>query len=93
MKYRVYSYDVWGNEKDGYEVNDCFYSGETTKLHKGMTDNQIIKKLKKEGIINKWIKNHCVSISGEEEYSLYFEYKGRPEFELRAEREEREIES
>ena len=22
MKYRLYTYDVWGNSKDGYEVND-----------------------------------------------------------------------
>lgn len=24
----LYTYDVWGNPKDGYEVNDRFYQGE-----------------------------------------------------------------
>lgn len=25
--YRLYTYDVWGNAKDGYEVNDVFEQG------------------------------------------------------------------
>lgn len=27
--YQLYTYDVWGNEEDGFEVNDVFKTGET----------------------------------------------------------------
>ncbi|MBR1760239.1 MAG: hypothetical protein IJ741_03565 [Schwartzia sp.] len=27
MKYEIYLYDVWGNDEDGYEVNDVLPTG------------------------------------------------------------------
>lgn len=77
------SYDVWGNEKDGYEVNDAHYTGETFELSDTLTNKGIVTSLKRQGCIKKTAKNHCIKIDGEFEHSLYFEYKGRPEFELR----------
>jgi hypothetical protein len=81
--YKMVSYDVWGNDKDGFEVNAAHYTGEECELALGLTDKQLITALKKQGIIKKTAKNHCIEIDGEEMYSLYFNYRGRPEFELR----------
>jgi len=52
MKFAVYTYDVWGNRKDGYEVNDVCASGIEINLRR--TDNKsIINTLKKEDYIRK----------------------------------------
>lgn len=83
--YRLYNYDVWGNAKDGYDVNNVFNTGEVYELDDTWTDKQIISELKKQGAINKRAKNSLIRIDGEFEYSLYFEYKDKPEFELRKE--------
>lgn len=83
--YRLYSYDVWGNSRDGYEVNNVFRTGGVYELDDAWTDLQIIKELKKQGAIRKSVKNSLVRIDGEFEYSLYFEYRNKPEFELRKE--------
>lgn len=83
--YRLYDYDVWGNEKEGYTVNDCFRSCQTIDLDESWDDARIIKALKHAGIIKKGIRAKSIRIDGEMDYTLYFEYKDRPEFELRRE--------
>lgn len=83
--FRLYTYDVWGNARDGYEVNNVYGTGEVYSLDDNWTDKQIISELKKQGAIRKSVKNSLVRIDGEFEYSLYFEYRDKPEFELRKE--------
>jgi len=41
MKYNVCTLDVWGNENDGFEVNDSFKVG-TINLYAVSTDEQIL---------------------------------------------------
>ena len=83
MKYEYISYDVWGNDEDGYEVNQAFHTGEYVDIDP-MADNEgIVKNLQEQGFIRGAIEYDELRIDGEAEYSLYFEYKGRPEFELR----------
>ena len=85
MKFRLYDYDVWGNEKDGFNVNDVFKTSTTVELNEKMSDRQIVNALKKEWVIKKGVQFRSIDIDGDFEYALYFDYKGRPEFELRRE--------
>jgi hypothetical protein len=54
--YDVVSYDVWGNEKDGWEVNDSHKTGMTVELTDEPTDRQVIEALKEVGYVNKYAK-------------------------------------
>ena len=84
MKYEYISYDVWGNESDGYEVNQAFTTGQYVELDTDLTDAEILVSLIRQDFIPDTICFDAVNIDGEQEYSLYFEYGGKPEFELRA---------
>ena len=85
--YRFYSYDVWGNEEDGYEVNDVFRTTETVELddEKIQSDTELFKELKKQGFIDQpGVQSRHFETDGDEEI-IYLTYKGRPEGELRRE--------
>lgn len=88
-RYRLINYDVWGNEKDGFEINNQFYTNDYVEIPKGASDAEIISILKDEGIIKKGAKKESIEIDGEEGYSLRFTHRptGRPEFELRSKRD------
>jgi len=81
--YRVYSYDVWGNERDGYDVNDV-YRGDTVEIN---PDKDIVSELRKAGLIKKGIRSKSIGNDGEPGYTWYVtdNRNGRPEFELRFE--------
>ena len=93
MKMKWYDYDVWGNDKDGYEVNDIYaaligsslFNCENVYIDvlESDTDKQIVQKLKKSGWMKKTVKDSKVSIDGEIEYQLFIDYCGRPACELR----------
>jgi hypothetical protein len=87
MRYQLYTYDVWGNEKDGYEVNNIFSTNAIYELDENMTDKEIVKALKDQGLIKKGIHTSSIEIDGEMDYTLYFDdVKGghcKPDFELR----------
>jgi hypothetical protein len=51
--YEIIRYDVWGNEKDGFEVNDAHHTGVFVSLTKDASDEQIIRALKNEGYISR----------------------------------------
>lgn len=82
-RFRVYTYDIWGNEEGGFEVNDIFMTSEYVTLSDNMTDAEILHALEEEGIIISGIDHEKVEIDGEFDYALYFSYDDRPEFELR----------
>jgi hypothetical protein len=44
--YNVISYDVWGNLKDGYEVNQAFCTSHYIDVDDTDSDTAIIRKLK-----------------------------------------------
>ena len=76
-KYEIYDYDVWGNPKDGYEVNDVYSTGIEIEIPDEATDEQIIKQLKNVGFLRKGLHARSFSIDGEPEYSLYVESNAR----------------
>lgn len=41
QKWRWVSYDVWGNEEDGFQVNDEFKSGSVFDIPEGASDEEI----------------------------------------------------
>jgi hypothetical protein len=40
--YKLYTYDLWGNDKDGYTIND-YYAQEIYEISEDLTDDQIFK--------------------------------------------------
>ena len=45
MKYKLYTYDLWGNEEDGFIINDYYAHSDTFEIDENMTDEQIIELL------------------------------------------------
>lgn len=88
-RYQRINYDVVGNKRDGFEVNDARYTSEYVEIPEGASRDEIIRILKTEGIIDKSARKASIEIEGEEGYDLYFKHRptGRPEFELRVVRE------
>lgn len=76
---------MWGNERDGFEVNDVYPSRGSITIPVDATDDEIITALKKEGFIGRNIRASSIEIDGELEYTLYVNYAptSHPEYELR----------
>lgn len=82
MKYRLFTYDLWGNDKDGYQINDYYYQGIFT-LSPALTDKEIFKEIG----IKPQSQNHVEFDSIGDENTLYIISKknGKPICELRKE--------
>lgn len=81
VDYRLWTYDIWGNAKDGYEVNDRYRQG-IVALPKDATDDEVIACLQDNGDVKKGIRREFLEIEGESGHTIYITYKGRPEMEL-----------
>lgn len=85
-QWKLYSYDVWGNAEDGYEVNDVIGPHETVELSEEdlKTDKSLHKALLREGIFKKSYKYGSFEYDGDEDI-IYIERSkdGYPEGELR----------
>lgn len=75
VKYQLYTYDLWGNSKDGFEVNDVYRQSTIIDVEESTSDRAINRRLSAHGVI--W--------DGEHGYTLYGVAKrdGRPIAELR----------
>ena len=73
LEYTLCSYDLWGNARDGFTVNDVFIEdrGFTLTHHQIKTDRGIIAALKVDGYINPRDKYSSYEIDGEPEHTLY----------------------
>jgi hypothetical protein len=83
-EFEVINYDVWGNEDEGFEVNNAFKTGKFITLYENMTDDEIIERLKEKDFVHDWVTIDSVEISGEFDHSLQVTAKenGKPLFEL-----------
>lgn len=81
-KYNVYSLDVWGNEEDGYEVNDRSFIG-TIELYNEFTDQDVIQALLEADILNSFSGKvvDMFDIQSEEGH-IDIDYKDKPLLEL-----------
>ncbi len=74
--YKLYTYDVWGNQQDGYEVNDIYAQPIVVHLPDSPTNRQINRALHARGLV--WEEDYA------DGSTLYAETKrGRPICELR----------
>lgn len=75
--YNIVTYDVWGNARDGFEVNQAFYTGRTVEIDEEATDYAINRALSVRGVT--W--------EGDPDYTLYGTLKrnGMPALELQRE--------
>lgn len=58
-------FDVWGNDEDGYTVNDCMVSG-TIKLPDNASDSEIITTLKEYGALGEFANEDTIEITGDD---------------------------
>lgn len=72
-KYEIFDYDVWGNEEDGYSVNDVMPTG--AFIFTDTSKSSICKKL---GLDDPYKIDIYVN-----EDSIYIDYDGNPYCELR----------
>lgn len=84
--YREIGYDVWGNDNDGYHVNDTYKLG----LVELDPDKDLVKEMRKAGLLRKYVRSSRVWIDGSPDHTIYVSdaRNGRPEFELRLESQE-----
>jgi hypothetical protein len=75
-QFDIIALDVWGNAREGFDVNAAYYTGRTIELDENASDRAINRALNVRGVV--W--------SGDPDFSLYGDLKrnGRPVLELRA---------
>lgn len=78
LKFQVWSLDVWGNKRDGFEVNDR-QKCEVIIVRDDLGDKGIIKALKEADLLNK--KCHFKSFNVDE-YGLEAAKTGEPIYQL-----------
>ena len=85
-KYEVLSLDLWGSDKEGYEVNDVHSTNEYVLIDVNESDKSIVKKLKKLGLVSKFSKLGSFKTSGNDLDFMTLEYgkKEVPVYQLRA---------
>lgn len=64
-RWTVWGLDVWGNEEDGFEVNDRNRIG-TILLRPEASDREIVNALKNEWLMNARVKLSDVNIDGDD---------------------------
>ena len=79
----LYTYDLWGNETEGYEVNNVFGTDITIDVPESISDEELLKLLAAE-TDTPFEEIEGYTIEGEIEFILYFlDENGNPAFELR----------
>lgn len=73
IKYEIFDYDVWGNEEEGYNVNDVIPTG--IIIFTDTSKSSICKKLGLDDPYKLDVDVH--------EDIIYIEYDGKPYCELR----------
>jgi len=86
--YRFWTYDLWGNENDGWEVNDRYDRGlveviqEETIYNRGSEHEFVSWECSKESLKEAVAAIVDLDWEGENEYTLYATYEGKPICEL-----------
>jgi hypothetical protein len=76
--YRVLSLDVWGNEEDGWDLNQSFSTNRLYEID-FEDDEQILAQLKASGELADWISLDDIDIDGDQN-TLFIEnsHNSRP---------------
>ena len=77
MKWDLIDYEVWGNKKEGYEINNCFRVVEGIVIDDTDTDKDIVKKLKEVGYLKNTVKVNQLTIESHSDSMIeFYERKG-----------------
>lgn len=77
--YEFYSLDIWGNDKEGYDINNIFNTGIFIMSDEFPPFSVLIRVLKKESILAK--RYHFHSQYPYEDFEI-IEYNGKPLFQV-----------
>lgn len=91
--WRMYTYDVWGNARDGFEVNNVFRTGHVIEIPVregrggvGASDRDILNILKEAGLVRQDVRPSQVRIDGDDEIlEVEWASNGEPQFRLERE--------
>ena len=76
MKYQLYTYDLWGNARDGFTVNDVYRQSDIINVDENTSDRAINRRLGIHGV--KWDGEHGYVL-----YGVSARNEGKPICELR----------
>jgi hypothetical protein len=84
--WRIYTYDVWGNANDGYEVNDVFRTSDIVEVASNADTATILAALDAANLIDAGY-SELFTIDESNEDTIYFERSndGKPVAEIRRE--------
>ena len=68
-KWQVADLDVWGNPKEGYEINNVFRLDIYIDLPENFTKTDVVKALKEVGYLKKYVQNR-LSMEDDEDFIL-----------------------
>jgi hypothetical protein len=72
MLYKLIRYDVWGNKKDGYEVNNQYTTSQTVDIPDNVYDpKRIVKLLKEADILAPQLRANSVELEWPDETICY----------------------
>ncbi len=84
MKYDLIEYEVWGNKKDGFEINNCFRVIKGIEITDNDTIKDIVKMLKEVGYLKNTLRMNQMTIESYSEGMIeFYERKDyKPSFRL-----------
>ena len=71
MKLSVYNYDVWGNDEDGYDVNDVYHYGTFEQDVDLANDESVVNFLKDIGFAIDTATVEDFDFDGDAEWTVY----------------------
>jgi hypothetical protein len=88
----VHPLDVWGNRRDGFEVNDVWPSRGQIEIPVDATHQEIMTALKRGGFVDRNIHLKSIEIDGEPEFGLSIgeARTSKPVYQLRVASEKKE---
>lgn len=72
--FQVRDYEVWGNDMDGYQVNDTRETDHIIYIEETDSDETIVKKLIECEYLGRHAKPHAFEVEGEFDHVLYVNY-------------------
>jgi len=68
VKWDIHNYDVWGNEEDGFEVNNTFTLARDVLMSSEPTNTEILNVIKEEGLVIDNTRLKDLDIGGDDTY-------------------------
>lgn len=86
--WRMYTYDVWGNARDGFEVNNVFRTNHVVEIPETASLREILNILKEAGLVRRDVRPSQIRIDDGTDDLLDVEWASNGEPQFRLERED-----